>query len=166
MKRYIALCPRGVTIVGPVVFQSLLWVKPALCLLYLYRERAEFGNGSVNCRFKGLHGNGTHAIVVTGYWILFMLTLLHVRLSWFLNVIVLVNIIEIKNLQIFTEKWCLIHLWVVTCNFLISYLIFLLWVLSDIKIWKHLFYISLLKVVFSLSENLCFCQNTSTYFEN
>ena len=67
-------------------------------------ERAEFGNGSVNCRFKGLHGNGTHAIVVTGYWILFMLTLLHVRLSWFLNVIVLVNIIEIKNLQMFTEK--------------------------------------------------------------
>ena len=41
MKRYIALCPRGVTIVGPVVFQGLLWVKPALCLLYLYREREQ-----------------------------------------------------------------------------------------------------------------------------
>ena len=35
-------------------------------------------NGSVNCTFKRLHRKQTHVIVVRGYWILFMLTLLYV----------------------------------------------------------------------------------------
>ena len=51
MKFWTTLCSHGATIVGTLVFQGLIWVKPAICLLCFYRESIIW------------HGNQTSAIV-------------------------------------------------------------------------------------------------------
>ena len=63
MKRWIEFSPYRATIVGPVVFQGLVWVKPKL------------GDGGFNCIFQGRYGNLAHVVVIKGDWTPFLLTL-------------------------------------------------------------------------------------------